>query len=311
MINFGALAKTGGAFVTRFAGRSALTLSKHAPTILTGVGAVGVVGTAVLASKATLHLESELKDVKSALADVREIKELQLKGELPNGVEYSKTQYAKDLLNCYSNAAFRLVKLYLPSILMGTLSISCMIGTHAIMKSRNAGLAMAYAGVEKAYRSYRGRVREEFGEEKDLEFALGGRTEKTTVVNDEGKKEEKEVLTMDLAEASPYAKAFGPGNPNWNPDPELTLFFLRRQQSHANDLLRIQGHLFLNEVYDLLGFPRTTAGAVTGWVKGNGDDVVDFGLYDISNFKKRDFINGYEDTVLLDFNVDGVIHELI
>ena len=81
-------------------------------------------------------------------------------------------------------------------------------------------------------------------------------------------------------------------------------------------MLKSRGHLFLNEVYDLLDIPRSKAGQVVGWVynKNNnvkGDNYVDFNIYDITDKAKRSFVNGYERTILLDFNVDGVIYDLI
>jgi hypothetical protein len=91
--------------------------------------------------------------------------------------------------------------------------------------------------------------------------------------------------------------------------------FLRAQQQYANDKLRANGHLFLNEVYDMLGIPRTKAGQVVGWVYDAenpiGDNYVDFGIYDIHRETVRNFVNGYERTILLDFNVDGNIWDLM
>ena len=51
--------------------------------------------------------------------------------------------------------------------------------------------------------------------------------------------------------------------------------------------------------------------AVVGWVLGNGDNCIDFGIWDSANEKARDFVNGREGAILLDFNVDGVIYDLI
>lgn len=82
-----------------------------------------------------------------------------------------------------------------------------------------------------------------------------------------------------------------------------------------NDLLRSRGHVFLNEVYDCLGIPRTKAGQIVGWVysKDNpvGDNYIDFGIYDVYKPAIADFVNGYERSILLDFNPDGNIWELI
>ena len=91
--------------------------------------------------------------------------------------------------------------------------------------------------------------------------------------------------------------------------------FLKDQQRYANDILKSKGHLFLNEVYDMLSIPRTKAGQVVGWIYDEkhpvGDNFVDFGIYDIYNERARDFVNGYERTILLDFNVDGNILDMI
>lgn len=91
--------------------------------------------------------------------------------------------------------------------------------------------------------------------------------------------------------------------------------FLRSCQQYANDKLKADGYLFLNDVYDMLGIPRSKAGQIVGWVYDPknpiGDNYVDFGIYDINREKNRDFVNGYERTILLDFNVDGNILDLI
>jgi hypothetical protein len=61
----------------------------------------------------------------------------------------------------------------------------------------------------------------------------------------------------------------------------------------------------------MLGIPHSQAGAVVGWIEGEGDSFVDFGIFDIKDEQKRDFVNGYERNILLDFNVAGVIYDMI
>ena len=67
----------------------------------------------------------------------------------------------------------------------------------------------------------------------------------------------------------------------------------------------------MNEVYERLGFEPTKAGQVIGWVKGMGDDFIDFGMYNVSSEATMRFINGNENVILLDFNVDGPILETV
>ena len=82
-------------------------------------------------------------------------------------------------------------------------------------------------------------------------------------------------------------------------------------KENLNRTLQTRGHVFLNEVYDVLDIPRTRAGAQVGWILGHGDDFIDFGIFDLHNESKRAFVNGYERSILLDFNVTGSIIDLI
>jgi hypothetical protein len=61
----------------------------------------------------------------------------------------------------------------------------------------------------------------------------------------------------------------------------------------------------------MLGFDHTSAGQVVGWKVNHGDSFVDFGLFDGDNLATRNFVNGHEKSILLDFNVDGVVYNLI
>jgi hypothetical protein len=76
-------------------------------------------------------------------------------------------------------------------------------------------------------------------------------------------------------------------------------------------MLISRGHVLLNDVYESLGFPRTSAGAVVGWVHGNGDNYVDFGVFNPRSNSARSFVNTNDPVILLDFNVDGVIYNMI
>ena len=65
----------------------------------------------------------------------------------------------------------------------------------------------------------------------------------------------------------------------------------------------------------MLDIPETKAGQIVGWFYDadhpTGDNYVDFGIYNTNREKCRDFVNGYESVILLDFNVDGNILEYI
>lgn len=111
---------------------------------------------------------------------------------------------------------------------------------------------------------------------------------------------------------SVYARFFDEACPGWTNNSEMNLMFLKLQEQFATEKLRAKGYLFLNDVYDLLGMPRTKAGQIVGWMydeeNPRGDNRVDFGIYDEHN---SEFVNGHKSNALLDFNVDGIIIDQI
>ena len=180
-----------------------------------------------------------------------------------------------------------------------------MTKSHSILRERNLALTAAYAAVDEAFRTYRERVIAKYGEDQDREFRYT--TETVDVINDRGKMH-KEVR-VGPGEPSMYARFFDQYCSEWSKEAEYNLALLTCKQSYWNDILRIRGHVFLNEVYISLGMTHTTAGSVVGWVLSNdGDNYIDFGVFE-GDGASRAFVNGREGSILLDFNVDGVIFD--
>lgn len=295
--------------------RTGLRFRKHSPEILVVAGVVGTVVSAVMACRATTKIGDILEKTKE---DVDVIHNATEKGEV-NGEEYTPEDSKKDLTIIYVKTGVQFAKLYAPSVLLGVLSITGILTSNNILRKRNIALAAAYATVDKGFKEYRNRVIERFGEQidRELKYNIKAKTFDEVVVDDKGK-ETKVKTTVDVVDPnthSEYARFFDDGCTGWEKDSEYNLMFLKAQQQYANDLLRSRGHLFLNEVYDMLGIPRSKAGQVVGWVydpnNTETDSFVDFGIYDAHREKARDFVNGYERTILLDFNVDGPIYDLI
>lgn len=296
---------------------------KHSPEILIISGVVGTVVTTVLACKATTKLDTILDEAKEkidTIHDAHDHKMFNVKKEDGTIVnKYTPEDQKKDLTIVYTQTGVKLAKLYAPAIIMGTLSITSILAGHNILRQRYVATAAAYAAVDKGFKEYRGRVIERFGEEldKELRYNIRSKEVEEIVVNEDGTETvvKKHVDVFNPSDASIYARMYDDGCTGWEKDPELNLMFLNAQQCQANDILKTKGYLFLNEVYDMLGIPRSKAGQVVGWIYDkecpNGDNFVDFGIYNIHNEKARDFVNGYERNILLDFNVDGNILDLI
>jgi hypothetical protein len=298
-------------------GRTGLLLKKHSPEILMATGVAGIVTSTVLACRATLKADEVLDNAKVKLDKIHEAKEQIEKMDMNDEphISYSEQDYKKDLAVTYLQTGWDFVKLYGPAVTLGLASIACMVTSHGIMRKRNLALVAAYKAVEESFSQYRKRVVEELGEEKDRQFKYGIKKEKVSeVAMDEDGNEvvnEKEVETIDPNGISQYARFFDESSTQWSKTPEYNMQYVLCQQRYANDLLNSKGHLFLNEVYDMLGLERSQAGTIVGWVKGNGDNYVDFGIFDEENEAKRAFVNGHERSILLDFNVDGIIYNLI
>lgn len=293
-------------------------IKKHSPAILVGAGVVGVVASTVLACKATTKLEGILHESKDKVNKIHECMEDK---ELLESGKYTEKDAKKDLTVVYTQTGMKLVKLYAPAVLLGALSITSIVASHHILNKRNLALSAAYAVVDKNFKDYRKNVKNRFGDKVDFELRHNVKAEQVDTIevdengNEKVKKETVEVADYKKEQYSDYAIFFDEYNPNWNTDAEYNLMFLKLQEKHANDKLRLNGFLFLNEVYEMIGHPRTKAGQVVGWVYNEknpvGDNYVDFGIYDINKRRAQDFVNGYEKSILLDFNVDGNVWNLM
>lgn len=289
---------------------------KHSPEILVVAGVVGVVGSAVMACKATLKVDKVVDETKGKIEKIHTAVET---GVTEANEEYTVEDSKKDLTAVYAQSGIALAKLYAPAVIVGGLSITAILAGHNITRKRNVALAAAYTALDNSFKGYRGRVIERFGEalDKELKYNIKAKEVEEVIVNEDGSEtiETKVVEIVDPTIYSPYAVFFDNGCKGWTKDPEYNKNFLIDQQKYANHLLKTKGHLYLNEVYDLIGVPRTKAGQVVGWIYDEknpiGDNVVDFGIWDVNKEKNRDFVNGFERSILLDFNVDGNILDLM
>lgn len=274
--------------ITTLAARQSLKLKKNSPHLLFVGGIAGIITGTVLACRATLKIEPMLDEIKAEIDEI-------------NNADVSQ----RDVAYVYGKSTARLLRAYGPAVAVSGLSIAALTGAHIQMSRRNTALTIAYAGLHQAYMEYRARVREELGDDRELDLYFGSTDEK--VKGEDGKMHD--VKVVDPNKMSPYARFFDEGSANWQKNAEFNRLFVQCQQNYANNLLHARGHLFLNEVYDMLGIERSSAGQAVGWViNSDGDNFVDFGLFEAH---AKGFVNGYEPRILLDFNVDGVVIDKI
>ena len=294
--------------------KSEMKVRKYSPEILAGVGVVGVIASTVMACKATTKLSDILAESKEQLEQIKEVA-----ADPSYEEKYTQDDAKKDTTITYVQTGVKVAKLYAPSVILCASSLGCLLASNNILRKRNAALSAAYMTVDKSFKEYRRRVAERFGDEVEKEIRYNIKAKEIVTVDEEGNEVKETVKVMEGADNpttySDYARFFDESCPAWQNDPEYNLTFLRAQQQYANDLLKAQGRLFLNDVYKMLGIDITKAGQVVGWIYDPdcpvGDNFVDFGIYDMSKERVRAFVNGYEPNILLDFNVDGNIWDLM
>jgi len=301
--------------INNVAGKAGLQVQKHAPELLLGAGVVTFVGTVVLACRATTKMSEVMDKYENDLDNLAHPEEI-FKAAEEAGEEYTEADLKKDKIIVYKDIAFDTVKTYAPAIAMGTLSLGCFLASYKMLNKRYIGAVAAYNITQVAFDKYRNRVKEELGEQMDRHFRYGTKEDEIETVTFDGKGKEKtekeKVEHVDRSDVGEYAKFFDRSCPEWDENPMYNLKWLRANEDSANDILHSRGHIFLNEVYDMIGLPHTPEGAVVGWIDdGTNNSYVDFGLYNPENESARRLINGQDNVVLLDFNVDGIIFDKI
>ena len=301
--------------ITRNFNKFGFKVKKYSPEILVVTGIVGVVTSAVMACRATIKANEVLKQAHDTIDKIHECANDEEVKELGRYTEQDKKA---DLTAVYVQTGVQLIRAYAPAVILGSLSITSIVASNNILRKRNVALAAAYATIDRTFKDYRKRVIDRFGEAVDRELKYGIRKEKIekTVVDEETGKEKKVKETVEVTDydgRSQYAKFFDEYSECWEKNAERNLAFLLAQQNYANDKLHAKGYLFLNDVYEMLGLAPTQAGQCVGWIydpenpKHKGNNYVDFGIHNIHRKENRKFVNGYERSVLLDFNVDGDI----
>ena len=301
---------------TQMLAKGKFKLKKAGPTIMIVGAAIGGVTAAVLACKATLKAEEIIAEHNAQIETIHATK-----AQVDSGEMQLKDDMKKDITATYVHTAVWLAKVYAPAVTLGSLSLACMFGSHHIMSRRNASLTAAYIAIDKAFNEYKGRVTERFGDrvQQELEHSIKAVEVESTAKNEDGTEEViREYADVARDANDPYSMIFDESCSLWEKDSMLNAMTIRNVENAANRKLRTNGHLFLNEVIDMLdpygkGCHRTAVGQVAGWIYDPKDETkqncVSLGThcYVPGNEALNDFINGDERSVILHFNCDGPI----
>lgn len=287
--------------VSRSASRAMLKLNAKSPTILVVTGVVGFGVTAVMAAQATRKIDPVLE------------KHLIQRNDVKSWAQEGDREAQRQMLRVYAGTSISLAKIYAPTIVVGSLSAAAVLSGHNILKGRHVATMAAYSGLMEEFRSYRGRVAESLGEDRERELYDGASHAWADDPVHPG--ESKRVAVHDGSVGGYLRPWFDEDNINHTPSADANFMFLRGVQTLMNYRLQARGHLFLNEVLDELCLPRCSEGSVAGWLwkpdSQDRDNYVDFGFLASEDPHTKAFERGEVNTVRLNFNIDGVIWDQI
>ena len=263
--------------------------------------------------------------VKPIIETVKEERDMIRKCRELKPDEYTEKDMRKDLVVVYGKATWSLVKLYSIPLATAVLSTTSILAGCHILKARNAALAAAYLTLDKSYKSYRKRVAERFGEDVERQIRSG-----VKLIASEGDSNAEQTETgitkltgvVSSDGLSDYARVFDQNSCCWRNNETMNLSYLKGRLEYWNSILRSRrtvktkdgewvGLVFLNEVCDDLDVKQSEAGQIVGWTyyhSGHnpyGDNNIDFNIHEVWNPDSDD------KTIILDFNVDGSIINLL
>lgn len=231
-------------------GRLLFGIKKNAPTILTSAGVAGVITTTILAVKATPKAIELLNEEQSIRVDIA-MKEANERGEDIDEEEL------EDACRLDSKTYLKLLwRPYLPTVISGVLTITCIIGSHVISEKRATVLAGLVSSSEALLVKYQDKVVEQFGENK--ERALRDSIAEDDIRNAPPIKEH--IQETKYGYDRDVFKDLRTGRYFW--------FDIERLRSVENDILSLLNHgerVTLNEFYSMLGLGDVEDGELLGW----------------------------------------------
>lgn len=210
--------------------KAEVLLKKYSPLILTSLGSIGVIATSVLTAKATIKAKKLIEDVEDGI------------------------NYKLDLKDDFSQIIKIAWKPYIPAIISGGATISCIFGAHFLNKRAQASLASAYALLSNSYKEYIDKSKELYGEdaEKQIKSEVAKSKYDTTFI----KVDTDTHLFFDYQSMRYF---------------ESTFDDVKRAEDFVNQELAASGYVHLNTFYEALGIDKLeNFGDSMGWTD-NGE----------------------------------------
>lgn len=306
--------------VSTVLGHTKAWTNMNSPEIMLFAGIGAGIGALITTHRATLKVEtvkSNEEETKKKIVETAAKYE-----EDPESLDrpYTKEDAANDMVLLKRKTALQYVKLYAGPVILEAVSIGLILGSHRIMKQRQAALAASCAAIAKAYQTYRQNVINKYGEEVDNEMLYGSekKTVKKTETDPETGEKKKVTEEQEIIRnfgGSPYARLFTRENSTeWFNDNPQNEFMLAQREKEADTRLKCEGILTLNDAYRMIGLKPTDIGLTHGWRYRSQKDP-DYGKFDnnVTFLTKWVMVPNEETgederTLLIDFNCDGCIY---
>lgn len=278
--------------LSRFFNKGITAVKKHSPELLIATGIISAGVGVFFACKATLSVEDILDETKEQIETIN----ANAPQELEDGTivtkkyhnkktdtdeEYTTKIAKRDKTIVTVKAIGKITKHYLPAALFLTLALCSTLGGFKIIKGRYVAVAGALAAKSAEFKNYRGYISEKYGKDADMQ-ALLGMTENTEVVtNTDGSIEKKTTKNVNIPNNDGFVYVYSAAtSQKFVANADINKGELISAERFAQRELEKRGHLFLNDIFDMIGMKRTSVGACYGWVieKDKPTPVISFGI---------------------------------
>jgi len=309
------LMNTIGESATRLGSKVAFKIKKASPELLLIGGIACIVGGTVLACKATKKASDILDEGKEKIEELNE----EMDAAVESSVDEALPEIKRDIVKSKFHTLGKLAAAYGPAVALGSAGVAMIFTSHGIMRKRQGALLASYNALDAMFKTYRSRVlAEEDGKERDRRYMIGDEAELKTsrelipngdgeLVEDINDKAHKLMASQGIAD--PYTFIFSKETSyRWQSHAFSNLNLIRSAEDWGTSQLRLNGHLFLNDILKFLGMDEVPWGQLVGWIRGSkdGDSYVELiAMEDFETF--RDDHDAVSVPMIITANCDGEI----
>lgn len=223
---------------------------RNSSAILSGFAILGLLSTAYMAYKVSSKTEKIMEEHRKDMADCR-----------PNDKEAKRAVIGE--------TTKKMIPVVAPTIIMGSITIGCIIGSHSASNRKIAALSAAYSLSESTVKNLNGKMEEMLGEKK-------ARAIKDSIMKDKLKKDsekDQKVLSDNRfvipGDGTVLCKDLYSGRLFYSNAEKIKQAIAKCSYDIISDM-----YISLNDFYDSIGSPQLTRipmGEDLGW---NLDDVI-------------------------------------